>query len=81
MSGNLGFVLVNADSPLALVAFELDDARGEGEQGVVIAHAHVDARIKLSSALADDDVARFDDFAAVLLDAESLRIGIAAVSC
>jgi hypothetical protein len=52
----------------------------EREQGVVATEADAGARMELGAALADDDVAGFDGLAAEDLDAEVLRVGIAAVA-
>src|SRR5690606_23272617 len=50
------------------------------KEGMVLAHADVDARMPLGAALTDDDVAGDDGFAAELLDAEALGFGIATVT-
>jgi hypothetical protein len=55
-------------------------ARNEREDRVIDAHADINARVKLGTALSHDDGASLYDFAGVLLDAESLRIRISAVS-
>ena len=47
-------------------------AIGEGEQRVVTTQAHVGARVELGAALAHDDVASGDSFAAEALYAEAL---------
>src|SRR5690349_15048401 len=59
---------------------ELDLAVGLGEQGVVAAHADVDAGMELRAALAHQDVAGDDALAAELLEAEALGLRIAAVT-
>ena len=48
---------------------ELDVAVGGGKQRVVATTAYIDTRVYLRASLADDDVARFDEFAAILFDA------------
>src|SRR5256885_4653618 len=55
-------------------------ARDEREQGVILADADVLAGDELGAALADEDRAGVDDAARVLLDAEPLPGGVAAVS-
>lgn len=55
-------------------------AVGLGEQRVVTAHAHVHARTILGAALAHDDIAGVHLLAAVEFDAETFRLGIAAVT-
>src|SRR5690606_4131855 len=49
-------------------------------QRVVAAQAHARTRMELGAALADDDVAGLDGLAAVDLDAQVLRVGVAAVA-
>src|SRR6201996_8945743 len=58
---------------------ERDMAVGGGEKGVVLAHADVFTRIELGAALTHDHVAGVDDFAAIDLHAEHLRIRVATV--
>ena len=53
---------------------ELHTAVLEGEQGVVLAHADVLARVELGATLTNDDVAGHDGFAAELLHTEVLRV-------
>src|SRR6478609_4343954 len=60
-------------------ALELDLAGLEGEEGVVLADADVEAGVEAGAALADDDRAGADGLAAVGLDAEVLGVGVAAV--
>src|SRR5688572_25815723 len=50
------------------------------EERVVSAHADVFTRVNLRAALADDDAARRDELAAEGLDAEALRLRVAAVT-
>ena len=59
---------------------ELDLAVAQGEQGVVLAATDVLARMDVRAALANDDVARVHLLAAEQLHAETLRVGIAAVT-
>src|SRR5690606_38187416 len=59
---------------------ELDLAVDQREQGVVAAEADARTRVELGAALAHDDVAGSDRLAAVDLDAEVLRVGVAAVA-
>src|SRR5690606_41050534 len=47
---------------------------------MVLAHADVDARVPLGTALTNEDVAWNDGFAAELLHAKALRLGIATVT-
>lgn len=72
---------VDADfvARLALV-LELHHAVDERVDGVVGAQADVAAGVPFCAALADDDVASDDAFAAVLFDATILRIAVAAVA-
>jgi len=49
-------------------------------QRVVAAPPDVEAGVELRPALANDDRARGDDFAAVTLHAEALGVGVAAVA-
>ena len=51
-----------------------------GEQGVVLANTDVEARVKLGSALAHQDIACPHALAGETLDAESLRMGVAPVA-
>jgi hypothetical protein len=59
---------------------KLDDPVGLREQGVVGANADVHAGTVHRSALADQDVAREHVLATELLDAQTLGVGIAAVT-
>ena len=65
---------------LAVQLVESDAAIFERKKRVVAAHADVGAGMKASAALADDDVARDDDFAAEFLNAEALGIAVASVA-
>lgn len=78
-AGTLGFG-INADSTLINRTFEFDDARSQCKEREVVAFANVFARMELRPALANDDRAGLDDLARVLLNAESLGIGVATVS-
>src|SRR5699024_2541945 len=69
----------DVDHLAAAPVAELDGAGGEGEQGVVLAAADVLAGVELGAALADDDLPGADDLATEALDAEALRVGVAAV--
>lgn len=80
-SGNLdSLVRINAHASLPFGAFKLHLPVAHGEQGEIAADAYVHSGIKLIAALADDDAAGANDFAAVSLDASHLRLGVAAVS-
>src|SRR5690625_3598600 len=69
----------HADRLAAALGAELDGAGRQGEQGVVLAAADVVTGMELRAALADEDLARVDELAAETLDAEALRVGVAAV--
>src|SRR6059058_2197537 len=71
--------LCRCHSHVHLAALELDAAGGQGEEGVVAADADVEAGLKLGAALAKDDRAGLDHLATVGLDAQILRIAVAAV--
>src|SRR5829696_3434288 len=72
---------VDADElTLPPLVLELDDAVDEREQRVVLATADVLARLPLRPALPRQDVAAEDDLAAELLQAEPLRVRVAAVA-
>ena len=60
----------------------LREGHGACDQGehVVFAHAHADAGVKLGAALADEHVPGDNLFAAVVLDAQALGIGVATVA-
>ena len=57
-----------------------DDAVDQREQRVILAHADVATRVHARAALTHDDRAGRDHLAAISLDAQHLRFGIAAVS-
>src|SRR3954454_11470446 len=59
---------------------ELHRTRLEGEQRVVLAPADAGARVELGAALADEDLAGLDHLAPEALDAQELRVGVAAVA-
>src|SRR3954471_7547459 len=67
------------DPPARAVVLELHLAGGLREDCVVLAEPHVQAGLKTPSALPHDDGAAGDDVAVVRLDAEPLRVGVAAV--
>ena len=54
--------------------YKLDLAVGSGEQGVVFTTAHVLTGVKFRTALAYDDIARLDRFAAVAFDTQILGV-------
>jgi hypothetical protein len=64
---------LNDDRAALLFALdgELDDAVDQRKQGVILAHADVVARVEFGTALANDDVAGFNQLTAVALDAKS----------
>ena len=64
---------------LALHA-ERDGAIHESVERVILTQANVYAGMNTRAALADDDATGANRFAAVHLDAKSLRFGIAAVT-
>ena len=51
---------------------EFDVTIDQRKQGVILAHADVDAGMELGTALTHDDVARRDQLTAVALDAQPL---------
>src|SRR5688572_8875880 len=59
---------------------ELDLAIDQREQRVVAAQADARTRMELGATLADDDVARIDRLTTKDLDAQHLRVGVAAVA-
>ena len=67
-------------SALGAVVFELDRAVDLREQGVVLAAADVEAGIESAAALAHQDRPAGHDVAVEALDAEALRIAVAAVT-
>jgi hypothetical protein len=70
---------IDVDAPVAAV--EADVAVGEGEEGVIAAHADVIAGVELGAALADEDGAGGNELAAVTFHAETLAVAVAAVAC
>ena len=69
--------LANVDAVLDALG-ELDGAGREGEQGVVLADAHVVTGVDVGAALADENLAGLHELTAVALGAEALSLGIAA---
>ena len=63
-----------------LAVAERDGATGKREEGMVLAHADIGARIIFGAALAHDDVAAGDALAAELLHAETTARAVAAVA-
>src|SRR5690606_16304969 len=61
-------------------AAELHRTRREGEQRVVLAAAHVVARVEVGAPLAHEDLAGVDRLPAEALDAEALRVRVATVA-
>ena len=59
---------------------ELNGAGSEGEQGVVLADAHVVTGVDVRAALTDENLAGLHGLAAVALGAETLGVGITAVA-
>ena len=77
-----GFILhlIHADLLfVSALALKFDDAVFEGEERIVPADADVVARVDLGAALADDDAARKHCLPVLPLDAEALRLAVAAV--
>src|SRR5262245_60887312 len=68
------------DVDAAALAVERDHAVGQREQGVVAADADVAAGVVARAALPHDDSAGAHRLPAVHLDAQPLRVGIAAVA-
>ena len=65
---------------LCIEAFKLHLAVNEGEQGEILAHAHIVALVEVRTALTNDNVSSLDDFARVLLDTKILGVTVAAVT-
>src|SRR5664279_2916066 len=59
---------------------ELDRARGQREQGVILPAADALTRVELGAPLADQDLAGADDLAAEPLDAQALRVRVPTVA-
>ena len=76
---SLALIGVDADSSSVLRTFKLDLAIDQRIDGVVVADANTCSWVELGAALSNDDVTWLDDFAAVLLDAKALCIGISTV--
>jgi hypothetical protein len=57
----------------------MDQAGGEGEEGVVSADAYVFAGVVFGAALANDDVAGYYFLTAIYFNAQPLALGLAAV--
>ena len=70
---------IEHEAVLLAAVLEADYAGDLGEEGVVLAAAHVCAGLERGSALANQDGASGDYLAAEALDAEALRVRIAAV--
>ena len=61
-------------------AFESNFACSRCEQGIVFADAYVRARMEVSAALANDDVAGFNDNTVVAFDAKAFGFAVTAVT-
>ena len=70
---------IDVNAPVAAV--EADVAVGEGEEGVIAAHADVIAGVEFGAALTDEDGAGGDELTAVAFHAEALAVTVAAVTC
>jgi hypothetical protein len=71
----------NADhSTVGTVVFEAHSAGNFRKDGVILAEARIPSRTEPTPTLPDDDSSTSDDVAVVCLDAEPLRIRVAAVS-
>ena len=66
----VGFSFGDIDAPA--ISVEDDIARDQGKNGMVAADPDISSGVPLGSALADDDVAGDDDFAAKFFHAEPL---------
>lgn len=71
---------VHADSSLVRRALEFHLAVDEGEQGVILADPSVRSRMKLGAPLANEYRAGTNNLTTKSLHAETLSIGVAAVS-
>ena len=80
-SNGSGDVDALAVAKAAANGFELHHTSGEGEQGVVLSFADIDARKDRRSALADQDRASAHGLTAIGLHTQALGIGIASVTC
>jgi hypothetical protein len=63
----------------AAFLIEEDIAISEGEKSVISSHANIRTGMPLGSALANEDVASDDNFAAEFLYAKALAVGVASV--
>ena len=71
----------DGDVRFVVVSFpELHDAVDEGEEGMVIAHTHVEAGMMACATLTDDDVACFGVLSAEKFHTQSFAFRFAAVS-
>src|SRR5580704_3234264 len=70
----------DVDCPATAERGKLHLPADQREQRVVAATADAVAGVEVRAALADDDLARVHDLAAVTLDAEALGLGVAAVA-
>src|SRR5580700_1468786 len=70
----------DAHGPAAADRSELHRPPDQREQRVVAAPAHTLAGVEVRAVLADDDLARVHQLAAVALDAEALGLGVTAVA-
>ena len=78
LAGSLG---VHADLFFAgVLRLETDDAIDLGEQGIVLADAHVVARMEVRAALAHEDVAGEHELAVRTLGSEPLALAVTAVA-
>ena len=68
------------EHPPARLFLEGDLAFNQGKQRVILAHPDIVARMNLGAALAHNDVAGKNGFAAELLDAKTATCGIATVT-
>src|SRR5437870_1116320 len=73
-------IFVDRDASLVGWAFELDLAGNQSEKRMVFADTDAGAGIKFGASLANENMPCLDDFAAVFLDAQPVRLRIAAVS-
>src|SRR5580693_7185656 len=80
LGGHWGPSRYDAHGPASVESPELHVAADQREQRVVAAAADALARVEVRAVLADDDLARVHDLAAVTLDAEALGLRVAAVA-
>ncbi len=76
--GSDGFV--NRNATLADRTFKFHLTVAEGVESEISTDTHAGTGIKLGAALANDDAAWLDDFAAIALHASILRLAISPVS-